>query len=229
MQQASHSQSASGLARRPPRALLARLVLHAQAPRWSLSLVAALFAALTLVATKPIADPDVWWVAAAGREMMAQGHVPLTNLFSFADGAHPWIMHEWLLPTLRLVANGLIERDSKLPPGIGSSSIFAFATNTRVSVFACLQLISSRSLSWRGGSPRSPLFSVVFRRTQPERNMRGLHRLLHHGQQVPAQLLQVDFLAQGSAERGHGLGGIILAAIEAPVNDPLDTSVERLE
>src|SRR5438876_309968 len=33
------------------------------------------------------------------------------------------IMHEWLFPTLRLVANGLTERDSKLPPGIGSSSI----------------------------------------------------------------------------------------------------------
>jgi len=52
--------------------------------------------------------------------------------------------------------------------------------------------------------------------------MRRLHRLLHHGQQLLAQLVQVHFLAQGGAERCQGLSGVILAAVEAPVNDPLD-------
>jgi hypothetical protein len=41
-------------------------------------------------------DPDVWWVAAAGRRMLAEGHVPTQNVFSFVDGARPWVMHEWL-------------------------------------------------------------------------------------------------------------------------------------
>ena len=59
--------------------------------------------------------------------------------------------------------------------------------------------------------------------TQPERDMRGLHRLLHHGQQVLAQLVQVHFLTQGGAEGCHGPGGVILAAIEAAINELLET------
>jgi hypothetical protein len=47
-------------------------------------------------ATNRIDDPDVWWVAAAGRETLQTHHVPRTNLFSFVDGGLPWIMHEWL-------------------------------------------------------------------------------------------------------------------------------------
>ncbi len=49
-----------------------------------------------IAATNVIADPDVWWVAAAGRVMRATGHVPTTNLFSFSEPDHPWVMHEWL-------------------------------------------------------------------------------------------------------------------------------------
>jgi hypothetical protein len=41
-------------------------------------------------------DADVWWVAAAGRQMLATGAVPRTNGFSFAEPDHPWVMHEWL-------------------------------------------------------------------------------------------------------------------------------------
>jgi hypothetical protein len=54
--------------------------------------------AMVVVAVTPIADPDVWWVAAAGREMLA-GHgisVPRANVFSFVEPSHPWVMHEWL-------------------------------------------------------------------------------------------------------------------------------------
>jgi hypothetical protein len=53
--------------------------------------------------------------------------------------------------------------------------------------------------------------------------MRGLHRLLHHGQQVLAQLVQVHFLAQGGVEGCYGPGGVILAAIEAAINELLET------
>jgi hypothetical protein len=45
----------------------------------------------------PVSDPDVWWVAAAGRDLLATHAVPTQNLFSFVEPTHPWIMHEWLL------------------------------------------------------------------------------------------------------------------------------------
>jgi hypothetical protein len=42
-------------------------------------------------------DPDIWWVAAAGRDMLSSGHVPATNQYAVTDAARPWVMHEWLL------------------------------------------------------------------------------------------------------------------------------------
>ena len=59
--------------------------------------------------------------------------------------------------------------------------------------------------------------------------MRGLHRLLHHRQQVLAQLLQVHFLAQGGTEGSHHLRCIILAPVETAINDLLDAPAQRLE
>jgi len=41
-------------------------------------------------------DADVWWVAAAGRRMLATGAVPRVNGFSFVEPDHAWVMHEWL-------------------------------------------------------------------------------------------------------------------------------------
>lgn len=53
--------------------------------------------AMAAAATTPTIDPDLWWVAAAGREMLSHGTVPRVNLFSYVEPSHPWIMHEWLL------------------------------------------------------------------------------------------------------------------------------------
>jgi hypothetical protein len=47
--------------------------------------------------TQTADDPDVWWVAAAGRDMLASGDVPRTNGWSITDARIPWVMHEWLL------------------------------------------------------------------------------------------------------------------------------------
>ena len=58
--------------------------------------------------------------------------------------------------------------------------------------------------------------------------MRWLHRFLHHGQQLLAQMVQVNLVAQRCAESGQNLGGVILAAIEALVNDRLDTLAQGL-
>ena len=53
--------------------------------------------ATAVVATTKLYDPDVWWVAAAGREMFASARIPRENLFSFTEPHHAWLMHEWLL------------------------------------------------------------------------------------------------------------------------------------
>lgn len=53
--------------------------------------------ATAVVATTKLHDPDVWWVAAAGREMFASGRILRENLFSFTEPHHAWLMHEWLL------------------------------------------------------------------------------------------------------------------------------------
>src|SRR4051812_7340509 len=57
-------------------------------------------AAMAAAATTPMTDPDIWWVAAAGRDMLSHGAVPRSNLFSYVEPEHPWIMHEWLLGPL---------------------------------------------------------------------------------------------------------------------------------
>lgn len=56
--------------------------------------------ATAVVATTKLYDPDVWWVAAAGREMFASARIPRENLFSFTEPHHAWLMHEWLLGPL---------------------------------------------------------------------------------------------------------------------------------
>ncbi len=71
--------------------------------------------------------------------------------------------------------------------------------------------------------------SFVFRWTQPQRDMRGLHRLLHDAQQPFTQHLQVYLLAQSCTEGCHDLGTVILATVEAAVNEPLNASLQRPE
>jgi hypothetical protein len=63
---------------------------------FALTLVSTLHAMLG-AAWVPVSDPDVWWVAAAGRQLLATHTLPSQNLFSFVEPTRPWIMHEWLL------------------------------------------------------------------------------------------------------------------------------------
>src|SRR5690242_8648414 len=67
--------------------------------------VALVLAAVTTIAAvklvgAPTADPDVWWVAAVGRDAPLFGPAPATNFYSFTDSATPWIFHERLFGTL---------------------------------------------------------------------------------------------------------------------------------
>ncbi len=50
-----------------------------------------------------------------------------------------------------------------------------------------------------------------------------LHRLLNNIEQVLAQLIQVYLIAQRGAEGLHDLSCIILTAVEASINDRLNT------
>jgi hypothetical protein len=45
-------------------------------------------------ATSPVDDLDVWWIAAAGRDMLASGAVPRANVYSYTAPDWPWVMHE---------------------------------------------------------------------------------------------------------------------------------------
>ncbi len=59
--------------------------------------------------------------------------------------------------------------------------------------------------------------------------MGRLHRLLYHGQHVLAQLIQVHLTAQRGTESCCDPGCVILATIEVPVDDFLETMAQRLE
>ena len=74
------------------RATLSRAGLVAALGTFGLAVIPAVLTA----SAPPVTDVDIWWVAAAGRRMLADHAVPRINLFSFVDGDVPWVMHEWL-------------------------------------------------------------------------------------------------------------------------------------
>ena len=84
-------QRLSGLAPLPVFRVVATDV---KANRW-FSIAMALMVAIVIFA--PVFDPDVWWIAAAGRDMMRLGAVPRSNAYGFLQPDFPWVMHEWAL------------------------------------------------------------------------------------------------------------------------------------
>jgi hypothetical protein len=68
------------------------------------AILAAVFALLAARSiTAPVDDPDVWWIAVAGRDMLATLQVPVRNGYSYTSPTHPWIMHELLFGVLYAV------------------------------------------------------------------------------------------------------------------------------
>ena len=43
-----------------------------------------------------LSDPDIWWHVKTGQWIRAQGHMPITDPFSFSFTGQPWIAKEWL-------------------------------------------------------------------------------------------------------------------------------------
>jgi hypothetical protein len=64
---------------------------------------------------------------------------------------------------------------------------------------------------------------------QPERDLARLHGLLHDGDQLFMQGVQIHLLPQRGAEGGYHFTGIVLPAIEAMVDKVLKTVPQRLE
>ncbi len=51
-------------------------------------------------ATKANSDCDVWWVAAAGRDLLDSAQLPRENGYAVKDSGASWVMHEWLFAPL---------------------------------------------------------------------------------------------------------------------------------
>jgi len=73
------------------------------------------------------------------------------------------------------------------------------------------------------------MFSFFFGRAQPQRDMRRLHCLLHNRYKVFTQRVQINLIAQSGAEVRDYFGCVVFAAIEATINDPLNTMTQGLE
>lgn len=43
-----------------------------------------------------LADPDTWWHAKVGQLILATGHLPTHDIYSYTVTGHPWIAYEWL-------------------------------------------------------------------------------------------------------------------------------------
>ena len=64
---------------------------------------------------------------------------------------------------------------------------------------------------------------------EPQTDTRRLHGLIHHVEQLARQLVEFHFIPRGGAERGEGLGRVILAPIEAPIDHGLHAPPQREE
>lgn len=67
-----------------------------RAPLWIAAVPAVAFVAAALQLGLSGVDPDYWWHLTTGRWMLAHGHVPTTDPFSFTHGGQNWYAHEWL-------------------------------------------------------------------------------------------------------------------------------------
>lgn len=171
-------------------------------------------------ATADAATGDVWWLAAAGRDMLASHAVPTRNLFSYAAPDTPWVMHEWLYGIVYAI--GL----TKLGP-----ACFALFTSLTVAaihlalVYACFA--RARSIAAGATALAIPFFSTLFALQSPRPSLAALvfpacmGALLFTTQALTrARIAMVLFieLVWANAHGSFPLGVVLLlvATLEAP-------------
>jgi len=64
---------------------------------------------------------------------------------------------------------------------------------------------------------------------QPQRDVRGLHRLRYHPYEIVIERLQIRRVPELDGESFEGLPGVVFAPVEAPVYERLDASPQRIE
>jgi hypothetical protein len=75
--------------------------------------------------------------------------------------------------------------------------------------------------------PRLWLIDLAF--FQPHGYRLWPHRFLHNLYQLACQAVYVDFVSGGGCKPLQGLGGIVFAPVEAPVDAALQAAAQRLE
>jgi hypothetical protein len=65
--------------------------------------------------------------------------------------------------------------------------------------------------------------------SKPQRDPGRFHGLVNDRQQLGREGVEVDLVAQAGRERLDGLGRVVAAPVEAPVNRPLNATAGRLE
>jgi hypothetical protein len=70
--------------------------------------------------------------------------------------------------------------------------------------------------SWIGEPGGAPLARRG--RPKPQRRARWLHGLVHHGEEVGAEDIELEVVAEAGAEAGDGLGGVVAAAVDGVLN-----------
>jgi hypothetical protein len=72
-------------------------MISCRLPRWvGLAPWWAVGSAVFALSFTRLASPDLGFHLATGRAVLSLGHIPATNLLSFTEPDHPWILHEWL-------------------------------------------------------------------------------------------------------------------------------------
>src|SRR5512133_1242654 len=82
-----------------------------------------------------------------------------------------------------------------------------------------------RTLGVASGAPGATVSCLMVRGgAQPQRHRRWFHGLVDHGQELGRERVQVDLFPEPSAERLDGLGRVVAAAVEAPVDRLLNAA-----
>jgi len=112
--------------------------------------------------------------------------------------------------TCRPVPTARVSRPSRAAP----------ASSATASV-AC-----SGSSSWAWSGHLALVLGRSHGRSKPQRHLGRLHGLIDHAELLDGQGVQVDLLAQPSAEPLDGPGSVVAAAVEAPVDRVLNAAAD---
>ncbi|MFO0624255.1 MAG: hypothetical protein U0325_01450 [Polyangiales bacterium] len=234
------------------------------APRWSRALlldafserrvaVGANVALLTVLALRavrePLGDPDAWWIAAAGRELLATRRVPAANAWSSAHPHDPWVFHEWLLSPLYAIAarhggSALLALLGVLA-GLGTAAAL-LVTHRRAgvrddtaawTVFVALLALQSSAVSPRPGYALLALPLLTLALTRAARFTPAVIAALvaltavwsnaHGSFPLAVLLVGASVLSAPAAERWRRAGTLALCALTTLLN-PFGADLHRL-